>query len=71
LVLAHDFGLLTVVVNLNNKTGIDKELCPLIIRDVSALHIPFKLGAIKRALRRENEISSRAHLPGYGLATLS
>jgi len=55
----NDFGLLIVVVNLNNKTGIDKELCPPII------HIPFKLGAIKRALRRENEISSRAHLPGY------
>jgi antiphage defense system Thoeris ThsB-like protein len=48
--LALELGLPIIVVNLNNKTQIDRDLCPAIIRDECAVHIPFKLAAIKHAL---------------------
>jgi hypothetical protein len=48
--LALELGLPVVVVNLNNKTQMDAERCPAIIRDACAVHVPFKLAAIKRAL---------------------
>jgi hypothetical protein len=39
-----------IVVNLNNKGVIDSKLCPAKIRDACAVHIPFKLAAIRHAL---------------------
>ncbi len=47
---ALELGLPIIVANLNNKTQIDTDLCPPIIRDECCLHIPFKKDAIKRAL---------------------
>jgi hypothetical protein len=48
--LALEFGLPIVAVNLNKKNRMDSELCPAIIRDVCAVHVPFRMDAIKRAL---------------------
>lgn len=48
--LAIELGLPIVVINLNNKRHMDQDLCPPIIRDICAVHIPFKLQAIKHAL---------------------
>jgi hypothetical protein len=39
-----------IVVNLNNKAVIDSDLCPAKIRGACAVHIPFKLAAIRHAL---------------------
>jgi hypothetical protein len=47
---AIDLGLPIIVTNLNNKTRMDPDLCPAILRDLSAAHIPFKKDAIKHAL---------------------
>jgi antiphage defense system Thoeris ThsB-like protein len=47
--LALDLGLPIIVVNLNNRTTIDSDLCPAILRDKCAVHVPFKLAAIKHA----------------------
>jgi hypothetical protein len=48
--LALEIGLPIVVVNLNKRDDIDHDLCPAIIRDVCAVHVPFKMAAIKHAL---------------------
>ena len=48
--LALELGLPIVVVNLNKSNGRDNGLCPPILRDACAVHIPFKLAAIKHAL---------------------
>jgi hypothetical protein len=48
--LAIELGLPIIVSNLNNKTRLDSELCPAILRDACAAHIPFKKDAIKYAL---------------------
>ncbi len=48
--LALELGLPIIVANLNNKTQKDANLCPAVIRDVCAVHVPFKAKAIKRAL---------------------
>lgn len=48
--LALELKLPIVVVNLNNKNGQDGGLCPPILRDACAVHIPFKLAAIKHAI---------------------
>jgi hypothetical protein len=48
--LALNLGLPIIVVNLNNKIRKDPDLCPAIIRDACAVHVPFKLTAIKWAL---------------------
>jgi MTH538 TIR-like domain (DUF1863) len=48
--LALDLGLPIIVVNLNNKREMDPDRCPAIIRDACAIHMPFKLAAIKFAL---------------------
>jgi hypothetical protein len=48
--LALEFGLPIIVVNLNDKRQIDRERCPAIIRDVCAVHVPFRMAAIKGAL---------------------
>jgi hypothetical protein len=48
--LALELGLPIIVVNLNNKTVADSDLCPAILRDACAVHIPFKISAIKHAL---------------------
>lgn len=47
---AIDLGLPIIVTNLNNKTRMDPDRCPAILRDLSAVHIPFKKDAIKHAL---------------------
>jgi len=61
----NDFGLLIVVVNLNNKTGIDKELCPPLFTFRSSLvrlnaHLDAKTKSARGRIYR-----------GTGLATLS
>ena len=48
--LALELGLPIIVVNLNDERAIDKELCPVILRDAVAMHIPFKLAIIKHTL---------------------
>jgi hypothetical protein len=40
--LAIELGLPIIVANLNNKTRLDVDLCPAILRDACAVHIPFK-----------------------------
>jgi hypothetical protein len=47
---AIEIGLPIIVTNLNNKTQKDDNLCPPILRDACAIHIPFKKDAIKHAL---------------------
>lgn len=39
-----------VVVNLNGKRDMDSELCPPILRDACAIHVPFKAKAIQYVL---------------------
>lgn len=48
--LALELALPIIVVNLNEKRRQDGALCPAIIRDKCAVHIPFKMKAIKNAL---------------------
>jgi len=48
--LALELGLPIIVANLNNKTAMDDDLCPVILRNACAIHIPFKKDAIKYAL---------------------
>jgi len=48
--LALELGLPIVVVNLNDKRQFDDSLCPPILSDKCAVHIPFKLKAIQYAL---------------------
>ncbi|WP_316168192.1 MULTISPECIES: TIR domain-containing protein [unclassified Bradyrhizobium] len=48
--LALELGLPIIVANLNNKTKMDEDLCPAILRKECAIHIPFKKEAIKHAL---------------------
>jgi hypothetical protein len=50
--LAIELGLPIVVVNLNNNSGLDRDNCPARIRSACAVHIPFKLAAIRHALDR-------------------
>jgi hypothetical protein len=48
--LAIELGLPLVAVNLNKSRGLDHGRCPAILRNTCAVHVPFKLGAIKHAL---------------------
>jgi hypothetical protein len=48
--LALELGLPIIVANLNNRTKMDSDLCPAIIRNECAIHVPFKKEAIKRAV---------------------
>ena len=48
--LAVEIGLPIIVVNLNDKTAMDVDRCPAKVRDLCAVHIPFKLAAIRHAL---------------------
>jgi hypothetical protein len=48
--LAIELGLPIIVANLNNKTRLDPDLCPPVLRNACAAHIPFKKEAIKYAL---------------------
>jgi len=43
-------GIPIVAVNLNGKNGIDKDLCPAILQGECAVHVPFKMKSIQRAL---------------------
>ena len=55
-----------IAVNLNGKIGFDEKLCPAIVRDNLAVHIPFSLEIIKHSIedwpeshkkfRHENEM---------------
>jgi hypothetical protein len=45
-----EMGIPLVVVNLNGKREIDHDLCPPILRDECAIHVPFKAKAIQTAL---------------------
>lgn len=48
--LALEIGLPIIVANLNGTNGKDADRCPAIIRDACAVHVPFKLSAVKHAL---------------------
>jgi len=48
--LALELGLPIIVANLNEKRELDVDLCPAIIRNECAVHVPFKIGAIRGAL---------------------
>jgi hypothetical protein len=48
--LALELGRPIIVTNLNEKREIDRDLCPAIIKDACAVHVPFKLVAVKNAL---------------------
>jgi hypothetical protein len=48
--LALELGMPIIVVNLNEKRDLDRDLCPAFIRDACAVHLPFKMAAIKGAL---------------------
>lgn len=39
-----------IVVNINGKRSCDQELCPAIVRDELAIHIPFKSNILQYAL---------------------
>src|SRR5216683_2269522 len=48
--VAQKLDLPIVVVNLNGQNGIDSELCPSILRDWPAVHVPFRMKTIQFAL---------------------
>jgi hypothetical protein len=48
--LAIELGLPLIAVNLNKTPGLDNDRCPAILRDTCAVHIPFKLAAIRHAV---------------------
>ena len=48
--LAIELGLSLIAINLNKVPKLDDDRCPAILRDTCAVHIPFKLAAIKHAL---------------------
>ena len=48
--LALDLSQPLIVANLNKKAKMDNERYPAKLRDVCAVHIPFKLAAIRHAL---------------------
>ena len=39
-----------IVVNLNDKRSMDQKLCPPLLRDKYAVHVPFKMKIIQHAL---------------------
>ena len=55
--IALDMDIPIVAVYLNKSKGLDKDVCPPIIRDELVLHIPYKQAAIKWAI--DNWISAR------------
>jgi hypothetical protein len=48
--LAIELDLPIIVVNLNKTNGIDDDRCPPLLRNRAALHVSFKMRAIKAAL---------------------
>ena len=48
--IALELGLPIIVVNLNGKRTQDDDLCPPILRNRNAVHVPFRMQAIKHAL---------------------
>jgi hypothetical protein len=65
--LAMEIGLPIVVANLNNQTQKDGDLCPPILRDACAVHVPFKKEAIKHALATwPNEFWGMSREAKYG-----
>jgi MTH538 TIR-like domain (DUF1863) len=67
--LALERGLPIVVANLNGINGRDVDLCPAVIRDACAVHVPFKLIAVNHAL--ETWPSEFAMLGGSGSSIAS
>ncbi|MBY0449046.1 MAG: TIR domain-containing protein [Cyanobacteria bacterium] len=58
--VAQDMQLPIIAVNLNGKKRMDPQLCPALIRDNLAIHVPFKSESISYALK--NWPSSAAKL---------
>jgi len=48
--LALELDLPLIVVNLNDRRDRDEILCPAIVEDACAVHVPFKMKAIKYGL---------------------
>lgn len=48
--LALNMDIPIIAVNINGKNGIDKELCPAILKDKLVVHVPFKKDAILNAM---------------------
>ena len=48
--LALDLELPIIAVNLNEKNGLDENLCPALIRNECVVHVPFKMAALRLAL---------------------
>lgn len=48
--LAIELDLPIIVVNINGKTQLDPDLCPPLLRDACAVHVPFNRSAIKHAI---------------------
>jgi hypothetical protein len=48
--LAFELGLPIIVVNLNERRSIDDVRCPAPLKNACAIHIPFKMRAIKETL---------------------
>ncbi|MCA1378880.1 MULTISPECIES: TIR domain-containing protein [unclassified Bradyrhizobium] len=67
--LAIALGLPIIVANLNGKNTRDDTLCPPILKDVCAVHIPFKKNAISYALnnwpREWRSLDAQTKAAGY------
>ncbi len=68
LATALSLGLPIIVINLNEKRQLDHNLCPAILRNAGAVHIPFRRNIIKYALgqfnlRSGNNSRSAYHYP--------
>lgn len=48
--LAFELGLPIIVANLNKYGRLDRDRCPAKLRNACAVHIPFKLAAVRYAL---------------------
>lgn len=49
--LALEMDIPIIAVNLNKKNGMDKDLCPPILRDKPVVHIPYKKDCILHAMK--------------------
>lgn len=48
--IAEDAGLPIIIVNLNKKKSMDKDLCPTRLQDKLAIHIPFGMKIMQYAI---------------------
>lgn len=49
--LALELGIPIIAANLNEMRQLDPDRCPAIIRDKCVVHVPFKLAAVRHALK--------------------